>query len=422
MKAFLYLGVAYTLGCFARASWLDADTPESAATTQSLVDGALLTLVFSDEFQVDGRTFNDGHDPRWTALNKNDYTNNALQFYDHDRVVTQDGYLNLSTIAGHTSFATVNETTQILEKHTKNFKSGMLQGWNKFCFTGGVMEIKARLPGPYNIGGFWPALWLMGNLARATYVGSSDWVWPWSYDGCNRDNQPKQSISGCNPHPHYAMEGNYGRGAPEIDIIEAQAGDAPMPPSNIRKPYVSTSLQVSPGIIGKSRPYKGGFPVDGAWYEGMEYGKNTSLNIYFYGSYTKKLTAEKSYQSDALSGNTQLNADLWSRFINYRLEWQMPSSDPDGQGYLRWYFDDELVYGVAGSVLGSKLGAKIPSEPMYMIMNTAMSSTWGFPIGDTGCPKGCDCECYDCLDTTGLSHRHTQDRQREVTPRPLSCL
>jgi len=46
---------------------------------QSLVDGKALTLVMSDEFNVAGRTFNDGHDPRWTALNKNDYTNNALQ-------------------------------------------------------------------------------------------------------------------------------------------------------------------------------------------------------------------------------------------------------------------------------------------------------------------------------------------------------
>ena len=28
--------------------------------------------VFSDEFEQEGRTFHDGNDPRWTALNKND--------------------------------------------------------------------------------------------------------------------------------------------------------------------------------------------------------------------------------------------------------------------------------------------------------------------------------------------------------------
>jgi hypothetical protein len=32
----------------------------------------LRSQVFSDEFEQDGRTFHDGHDPRWTAINKND--------------------------------------------------------------------------------------------------------------------------------------------------------------------------------------------------------------------------------------------------------------------------------------------------------------------------------------------------------------
>ena len=32
----------------------------------------LCLQVFSDEFEQDGRTFHDGRDPRWTALNKND--------------------------------------------------------------------------------------------------------------------------------------------------------------------------------------------------------------------------------------------------------------------------------------------------------------------------------------------------------------
>ena len=61
------------------ASWVDPDTPVNNRTTLSLVDGRRFDLVFSDEFNVEGRTFNDGHDPRWTALHKNDYTNTALQ-------------------------------------------------------------------------------------------------------------------------------------------------------------------------------------------------------------------------------------------------------------------------------------------------------------------------------------------------------
>lgn len=63
------------------------------------------------------------------------------------------------------------------------------QSWNKFCFTGGVVEISAILPGRGEVGGLWPAMWLMGNLARATYTASSDFIWPWSYNQCNRSTE-----------------------------------------------------------------------------------------------------------------------------------------------------------------------------------------------------------------------------------------
>ena len=31
--------------------------------------------------------------------------------------------------------------------------------------------------------------------------------------------------------------------------------------------------------------------------------------------------------------------------------------------------------------------------PRYLLLNTAISSTWGFP---QPCPDGCACDCYDC--------------------------
>jgi hypothetical protein len=61
------------------AHWIDPDSPASAQTEKSLVDGRVFDLVMSDEFNVPGRTFDDGHDPAWTAIHKNDYTNGALQ-------------------------------------------------------------------------------------------------------------------------------------------------------------------------------------------------------------------------------------------------------------------------------------------------------------------------------------------------------
>ena len=36
--------------------------------------------------------------------------------------------------------------------------------WNKFCFTGGLLETSVTLPGYNNIVGLWPAVWAMGNL------------------------------------------------------------------------------------------------------------------------------------------------------------------------------------------------------------------------------------------------------------------
>ena len=41
-----------------------------------------------------------------------------------------------------------------------------------------------------------------------------------------------------------------------MDILEAMPGNAPMLPSNIKKPYFSASLQVSPGITATDRPQK----------------------------------------------------------------------------------------------------------------------------------------------------------------------
>lgn len=40
--------------------------------------------------------------------------------------------------------------------------------WNKFCFTGGIVEASVTLPGTNNIVGLWPAIWSMGNLGACS--------------------------------------------------------------------------------------------------------------------------------------------------------------------------------------------------------------------------------------------------------------
>ena len=64
--------------------WIDVDTKPEAMHIYANEDKYPYKLVFSDEFNVNGRSFKDGSDPRWTAMHKNDYTNYALQYYNQD--------------------------------------------------------------------------------------------------------------------------------------------------------------------------------------------------------------------------------------------------------------------------------------------------------------------------------------------------
>jgi hypothetical protein len=101
------------------------------------------------------------------------------------------------------------------------------------------------------------------------------------------------------------------------------------------------------------------------------------------------------YQSDAISANYQLNTTHYKNHHLYRIEWEPPAPDGTG-GYVKWFTDGEYTFGIDGASL-VLTGTEIPSEPMYLIMNTAVSHTWGFP---TPCPDNCECECYECGNPT----------------------
>lgn len=259
---------------------------------------------------------------------------------------------------------------------------------------------------------------MMGNLARATYVGSSDFVWPYSYSQCNGDanGRHSQEINGCSKVAHYGLEPGRGRGAPEIDLLETMQGDPKekLPNTHVQRPYLSASYQVSdvccnkklynsliadpfmfqvaPGIM-ENRPQLGFLPKKGYWYSPLEYGNKTKadLNPFFYGVTLVHKPKSYTYQSDALSANMRLNRSHYLHQHKYRVEWEPPEADGSG-GYIKWFVDDDLMYGVFGESLDIT-GSEIPSEPMYLLMNIAVSKSWGFP---TPCPKGCDCSCFEC--------------------------
>jgi len=52
------------------------------------------------------------------------------------------------------------------------------------CFTGGVIEVRARMPS--NDARVQPKIALMGNLASVANDASFAGVWPWSYDQCKK--------------------------------------------------------------------------------------------------------------------------------------------------------------------------------------------------------------------------------------------
>ena len=60
---------------------IDSDTP-SSAYTRTGTDGQTYNLVFSDEFENDGRTFWPGDDPYWEAAELNYWPTGDIEWYD----------------------------------------------------------------------------------------------------------------------------------------------------------------------------------------------------------------------------------------------------------------------------------------------------------------------------------------------------
>ena len=128
---------------------VDNATPTDALTRTG-ADGKSYHIVFSDEFEHDGRTFYPGDDPYWEAVDLHYWPTGDVEWYDPGQITTEGGKLVI--------------TMERKPSHNLNFVSGMLQGWNKFCFTTGYVEVSVSLPGSSSVQGFWPGIWSMGNL------------------------------------------------------------------------------------------------------------------------------------------------------------------------------------------------------------------------------------------------------------------
>lgn len=335
--------------CMARAGWVDPDTPINKRQTKNLATGVIFDLVMSDEFNRPGRKFRNGHDPMWTGIDRSDddqtsQGRKSLQFYNSSYISTANGSLIITTTTEDTKWKGWNPYKKKYETMSRHFRSGMLQSWNKFCYTGGILEVDVQFPGRHDIGGLWPAVWLLGNLGRATFEASTNLMWPWSYDVCDRSLQKAQEVSGCDITNHFGLNAHQGRGATEIDIVEVMPGPStplPIVKNNLTRPYNSMTLQIAPGIpLNKRRPFPGTLPEWGfTWYDNVTYGANTSINPFFYGTYLAQTKADEpigrskaeSYQCDAISSMVQIDESFFNRMHNFRLEWE-----PGYNGSLNW--------------------------------------------------------------------------------------
>jgi beta-glucan synthesis-associated protein KRE6 len=159
---------------------IDPETPDNAKTRQGF-DGEHYELVFSDEFNTPGRSFYPGDDPFWEAVDLWYGATADLEWYDPSQITTKNGYLSI--VMDQVADPTLN--------HMQPYKSGMLQSWNKFCFTSGYIEVAVVMPGANEESRGYVCRWtpseelstncdsVAGSLDNGK-LGSS---WVWSNDG-----------------------------------------------------------------------------------------------------------------------------------------------------------------------------------------------------------------------------------------------
>ncbi|KAH9944326.1 glycoside hydrolase family 16 protein [Epithele typhae] len=358
---------------------IDLETPQDAYSKNDYVNGQQWELVFSDEFNTDGRYFYPGDDPYWEAVDLHYWQTNNLEWYDPEAITTRNGALEI--------------TLSKKPNHDLSYTGGMMSTWNKFCFTGGLVEASVMLPGANNIRGLWPAVWAMGNLGRAGYGASLDGMWPYSYDSCDVGTVPNQTVNGLpvaatvngdegqdgilsflpgqrlsrctckgESHPGPVHEnGEYvGRSAPEIDMFEAQVGGSPMGED---VGAVSQS--------GQWGPFNEGYHADNSSYVIADTTRSRP-NHYEGGSFQQatSVVSATNQQAYELSGG---------QYTTYGFQYK-PGVDG---AYISWINDGALAWTVKAAAVGPDAAVEIsqrvvPEEPMYLIANLGMSKNFGF--------------------------------------------
>ncbi|KAK7462987.1 hypothetical protein VKT23_007568 [Stygiomarasmius scandens] len=306
------------------------------------------------------------------------WATNNLEWYDPSAVTTKNGALEI----------TLSKVDDITENYNLSYRGAMIQSWNKFCFTGGLIQTSVQLPGANNIVGLWPAVWTMGNLGRAGYGASLEGMWPYSYDSCDVGTLPNQTLNGgppaaltsgqdisslsflpgqrlsrctcageSHPGPIHKEDGSYvGRSAPEIDIIEAQVEN--------EIGHVSQSGQWAP--FDASYLWKNTTDTFTIYDEDI-----TQQNTYLGGVFQQATScvSETDQQAYELSGGL---------FSVYGFEYQPGFND----AYITWINNGKAAWTLKAEAVGANARTQIsarpvPPEPLYMIINLGISENFG---------------------------------------------
>ena len=203
----------------------------------------------------------------------------------------------------------------------------------------------------------------MGNLGRPGYRATTDGIWPYTYNTCDYGILPNQSspdgiswlpgqrLSSCSCEGEDHPSRGTGRGAPEIDVIEAGVD------LNNRIGAVTQSYQVAPFDVFYQPNY--------AFVQIPNY-ETTSMNVYCGGPYQQ-----------AISGTTMLNNQWYggSAYQKYAFEYEPGNAS----GKIAWFVGNEQSFLVDGRAIGPNGNVaqrQVSQEPMSMVLNLGMSNSW----------------------------------------------
>ncbi|KAK7044475.1 GH16 domain-containing protein [Favolaschia claudopus] len=363
---------------------IDPETPKDAYTIPSFNDPSQtdLKLVFSDEFNTEGRSFYPGDDPYWEAVDLHYWQTKNFEWYDPSAITTRSGALEIN----------LTNVPDPSLNHNLDYRGGMVSTWNKFCFTGGLIVANVMLPGATNVFGLWPAVWTMGNLGRAGYGASLDGMWPYVYDACDLGtlaNQtfeggppaalnsgddsnngvlsylPGQRLSRCtcpgesHPGPIHQSDGSYvGRSAPEIDMFGI-GGEV-----DARVGQVSQSVQYA--------PFNKGYHWD-----------NSSVNLIL-------ADLSLSHQNSFSGNNFQEAASVVSTTNQSCYQHTDQCFSVHGfeyvsgyeNAYITWITNNKMTWTLNAAGMGADtetgISARpITDEPLYIIANLGISKSFG---------------------------------------------